>query len=145
MRVLLVLLFVLPFSMYAQEWKWFSTQGTSEYYIRKHSNNSNDTKVWIKEVGPKIEYKNSAKKKAFVNGYELFLCDINCTDMQIATLRSTIYTSQGKVLQDRSTPSYLVEFQDVLPDSIGELWLNEACELFNPSEVYEEEDETTEQ
>ena len=104
------------------------------YYIRKHSKREGDTKIWIKEVGNKIEYTNSAKKKLFIKGYKLFLLDTNCEEMQMAVMQTALYNSLGKLVQNKVEPSYSVTFEDVIPDSIGEFWLNEACSLLNPSE-----------
>jgi hypothetical protein len=149
MKALLISFLILPFSLFSQDWKVISVGDYSNFYIRKHSNNPDDTKVWIKEEGSRIEYKNSAGKKAFIKGKQLYLWDTNCTDRQIALVRSTTYNSLGKVIKNTVIPSYSIEFQDVVPDSVGEQWLNEACSLFNPEEMEEEEEgdseNTTEQ
>ena len=131
----LFLLLMLPFCLFSQDWKVISVGVNSNYYIRKHSENPNDTKVWIKEEGPKIEYTNAAKKKVFMKGKHIVLWDIHCDDKQIGLISSTLYTSSGSVVNNTVIPSYSVEFQDVIPESMGEQWLNEACNLLNPEEV----------
>lgn len=140
MKSLFILLLVLPFSLLAQDWKVISVGDNSNYYIRKHSENPGDTKVWIKEEGPKIEYTNSAGTKMLIKGKHIVLWDIHCSDKQIALLSTTIYNSTGTVLNNTVIPSYSVEFLDVIPESKGELWLNEACNLFNPEEIITEEE-----
>jgi TonB family protein len=144
MKAFFFLLLVLPISLIAQDWKVISVGDNSNYYIRKHSENPGDTKVWIKEEGPKVEYTNSAGKKMLIRGKHIVLWDINCSDKQIALLSSTIYNSAGTVLNNTVIPSYSIEFQDVIPESKGELWLNEACNLFNPEEIISEEVEEDE-
>lgn len=140
MKALFILLLVFPFSLLAQDWKVISVGDNSNYYIRKHSENPGDTKVWIKEEGPKIEYTNSAGTKMLIKGKHIVLWDIHCSDKQIALISTTIYNSSGTVLNNTVVPSYSVEFQDVIPESKGELWLNEACNLFNPEEIISEEE-----
>lgn len=140
MKALFILLLVLPISLIAQDWKVISVGDNSNYYIRKHSENPGDTKVWIKEEGPKIEYTNSAGTKILIKGKHIVLWDIHCNDKQIALISTTIYNSAGTVLNNTVIPSYSVEFQDVIPESKGELWLNEACNLFNPEEIITEEE-----
>jgi TonB family protein len=144
MKAFFFLLLVLPISLIAQDWKVISVGDNSNYYIRKHSENPGDTKVWIKEEGPKVEYTNSGGKKMLIRGKHIVLWDINCSDKQIALLSSTIYNSAGTVLNNTVIPSYSIEFQDVIPESKGELWLNEACNLFNPEEIISEEVEEDE-
>lgn len=139
MKTCLTFLFILPFGLFAQDWKVISVGNNSNYYIRKHSENPGDTKVWIKEEGPKIEYTNSAGKKVFIKGKHIFLWDIKCDDKQIALISTTVYNSSGAVLNNTVIPSYSIEFQDVIPESKGEQWLDEACHLFNPEEEVEEE------
>lgn len=141
MKTLLTFLVILPFSVSAQDWKVISVGNNSNYYIRKHSENPGDTKVWIKEEGPRIEYTNSVGKKVFIKGKHIFLWDINCDDKQIALISATVYNSSGAVLNNTVIPSYSIEFQDVIPESKGELWLDEACHLFNPEELEEEIEE----
>lgn len=146
MKTFFILLFLLPFGLFAQDWTLISADSSgSIYYIRKHSRREGDTKIWIKEVGNKIEYTNSAKKKLFIKGYKLFLLDTNCEEMQMAVLQTALYNSLGKLVQNKVEPSYSVTFEDVIPDSIGEFWLNEACSLLNPSEESEEEAEELEE
>jgi TonB family protein len=141
MKNLLILALILPFSLFSQDWKVISVGNNSNYYIRKHSENPGDTKVWIKEEGPKIEYTNSAGKKVFIKGKHIFLWDINCDNKQIALISTTVYNSSGAVLNNTVIPSYSIEFQDVIPESKGEQWLDEACHLFNPEELEEDMEE----
>lgn len=140
MKALFILLLISPFSLIAQDWKVISVGDNSNYYIRKHSENPGDTKVWIKEEGPKIEYTNSSGTKMLIKGKHIVLWDIHCSDKQIALISTTIYNSAGTVLNNTVIPTYSVEFQDVIPESKGELWLNEACNLFNPEEIISEEE-----
>ncbi|MFD3408901.1 energy transducer TonB [Aquirufa sp. HETE-83D] len=141
MKALFISFLILPFCLFAQDWKVISVGDNSNFYIRKHSENPNDTKVWIKEEGTKIEYKNSAGKKVFIKGKHIVLWDIHCDEKQIALISSTVYNSAGTVLNNTVIPAYSVEFQDVIPESKGEQWLDEACHLFNPEEVEEEMEE----
>lgn len=145
MKLLSILFFLLPIALFSQDWTLISEKNGTAYYIRKHSKREGDTKIWIKEVGNKIEYTNSAKKKLFLKGYKLFLLDTNCEEMQMAVLQTALYNSLGKLVQNKVEPSYLVTFEDVIPDSIGEFWLNEACSLLNPSEESEDPEETEEE
>ena len=140
MKALLISFLILPFSLFSQDWKVISVGKNSNYYIRKHSENPDDTKVWIKEEGPKIEYTTAAGKKLFIKGRQIVLWDINCDDKQIALVSRTVYNSVGTVLNNTIVPSYAVDFQYVIPDSKGELWLNEACHVLNPEEVEVEEE-----
>ncbi len=142
MKAYLIFLLILPFGLFAQDWKVISVGDNSNYYIKKHSENPEDTKVWIKEEGPKIEYTNNAGKKTFIKGKHIILWDINCTDKQIALISSTVYNSLGTVLNNTVIPKSSIEFLDVIPESKGELWLNEACNLLNPEDIIpENEDE----
>lgn len=140
MKALLISFLILPFGLFAQDWKVISVGDNSNFYIRKHSENPGDTKVWIKEEGPKIEYTNTAGKKVFIKGKHIVLWDIHCDEKQIALISTTVYNSSGTVLNNTVIPSYSVEFQDVIPESKGEQWLDEACHLFNPEEVEVEEE-----
>ena len=145
MKALFITFFIIiPLSLFSQDWKVISVGDNSNYYIRKHSENPGETKVWIKEEGPKIEYTNSAGKKILIRGKHIVLWDINCSDKQIGLVSTTIYNSTGTVLSNTVIPSYSIQYQDVIPESKGELWLNEACNLFNPEEIISEEVEEDE-
>ena len=144
MKALFITFFIIPFSLFSQDWKVISVDANSNYYIRKHSENHGDTKVWIKEEGPNIAYTNAADKKLLINGMHVVLWDINCSDKQIGLVSTTIYNRNGTVLSNTVIPSFSIEYQDVIPGSKGELWLNEACNLFIPEVIISEEVEEDE-
>ena len=115
--------------IYAQWIEAGRSTDNSIYYLRKHSEKYGSTKVWVKEVSKSLAYYTKTGKKAFINGYSMTLYDTNCDEKQLALVSLTVYNLSGNVVSTTKLEEYEIDWQDVIPDSVGEMILTKACEL----------------
>ena len=96
------------------------------WYIKNEPVNKEygEIKVWFKTL---TVLKINKKIYKHVEGKELLV--IKCKAKQSKTISTIYYSSTGKILLQKETSS--ASFEDVIPNSVGELLLNKACELFN--------------
>lgn len=129
MKPLIIALFILPFVSNSQDWSFIGTSNKSDYYIRKKTSQSDDNKYWIKEVAPKLDYKTKSGKKVVVlNGYRLTLYDFDCTDSRLQLIQIATYNSAGKNVYSYEKEDWEEDWSDVIPDTLGELFLNTVCD-----------------
>lgn len=115
-----------------QNWIYIgkSSDGSS-YYMRSTSvSNSYTKKVWVKHSSSKLTVKKNGKTYTYVNAYEVLLYEFSCTNNQIKLHSVVTYNSKGTVVDSYNPPDYYLEWKDVVPDSVGEMLLEKACELF---------------
>jgi hypothetical protein len=118
-----------------QDWIYVgSSIENNKFYIKStriYSNNSFDKiiKVWSKEVSPKIVYVKNGKK-LIINGFKLSLYEYNCSTRQSKFLKSATYSNKNVLIDSHNVESYNQVWEDVIPDTIGEMLLDKACELF---------------
>lgn len=125
--MLFIFLFLFSIKGNSQVWVFAgSTTDGDSLFVKKHSASS--TKFWLKTISKAIKYQTSNKNETAV-GYSLTLYDMNCTDRQLAIRSFTVYNKTGTVLQALDVEEYEKKWKYVVPDSIGEMILNKACEL----------------
>jgi hypothetical protein len=141
MKSLIIALFFLfaGHSSFCQEWVYVGadTDGDKWYvkssYIKKEgfNNPADEIRIWTKKELKKTTIKKNGKSLTYTNAKELQLIVVNCTDKQIKFVTTTVYNSQGKVIDSYTLEEYEQEWVDVVPDSMGEAMLNKICGLFN--------------
>jgi hypothetical protein len=132
-----LLLFIMAFSfasaVSAQDWIYVgqSAKDESKYYIRSTPvANNYHKKVWIKQTNKKITIQKNGKSVVYNDAYDLILYEFNCNDRQILIHSMASYSSTGTLLESYKPEEYEKEWSDVIPDSVGEMLLNKACELY---------------
>ena len=131
-HVILFILIIFTIQAKSQDWIYVGNgKNGSKYYIRNSSIKENyNSRVWVKTIANKIQYNKNGKTYDLINGTSLNHYEFNCSLRQMKLLGYAYYNSKGNVVQSKSYNEYLTDFQDVLPESIGEMLLNKVCELF---------------
>lgn len=144
---LLIAAFVFSFTVEAQkeksseqEWVYITASKSDhrDIYIspkRILASENNAIKAWIKMFprGPFANFlyqKTREKNGLNIKGYDKYshtleLVEMNCSKRQMRCLISIDYDEQGEVLGSRNTPK--AEWDDVIPESIGETMLEKVC------------------
>lgn len=90
--------------------------------------NTNNT-IWIKKVSKNIEFQTNVKTKKNIDGYELILFKVDCNNRKIGLIQIAVYDKNGKLLSSTKLQDYDVEMDYVIPDSVGETYLDTYCNL----------------
>jgi len=136
MKALIILVSVLLIGHkgIAQDWVYIgSDRKGSKWYIKSSyvTKNYNSIKIWSKQVNKSSTITKNGKKITLNNTYTVDLYEYNCSEQTSKLIGSTTYNSQGRVIKTFKVEEYNQEWDDVVPDSMGELILNKVCELFN--------------
>jgi len=124
-----LLLIVLPFTVIAQS-NWISIgKGTNDEEMlmqdRYATKNNTTIEVWTKIKKRKIEILDKTYKNAELKT----LYSLNCGERKLLVKRTILYSEKGDVIvESRQRPTD--NYDDVVPDTLGEILLDKACELF---------------
>jgi hypothetical protein len=136
--ILLISVLFIGHKSIAQDWTYVGsdTEGSKWYvkssYVSKDGySNSGSIKIWTKKELKKTTVRKNGKTLTYTNAKELQLIFADCTDKRIKFVTTTVYNSQGKVVDSWTLEDYEQEWNDVVPDSMGEALLDKICELFN--------------
>lgn len=77
-----------------------------------------------------MQYVKNGKTYDLINGTSLDLYEFDCSLIQMKFLSFVLNNSKKTLVHRKSLNYYLSKFQDVLSDSIGEMFLNKVCEIF---------------
>lgn len=155
MKLLLCFLFIAPLFIYSQNNEQTSIEdfkneyaplvlkgpeGVQYYFyhcdIKDVSIKSKQYKIWskgiilkseIKEVQEKLsaKYKEIKLKKT----YEVMtLYNIDCQSGKLAVCRVLYYSENGEVISDKDYCKSDIEYEDLVPESMGEMIYNFICE-----------------
>lgn len=141
MRSILIVITLLVFGQvtFCQDWisvgtdsdggKWF----IKSTYVKKEGFGSSEgsIRIWTKKELNRKTIKKGGKSLTYTNVKELQLIVVDCGDKKIKFVTTTVYNSQGKVIDSFTLEDYEQEWHDVVPDSIGEAMLDKVCVLFN--------------
>jgi hypothetical protein len=129
---ILLSVFLISNSSFSQNWVYVgSSVSGDKYYLRdSNTNESGYKKVWSKQVSKRMTYKKGNKTYTLINGYCLDLKEYDCTGKQLKLVSFAYYNSKGIVVYSYQFQSYETDWNDVLPDSVGEMLLDKVCELF---------------
>lgn len=126
LQLLFLNIFVCQIYGQTTEWKYITTDSAKrEYYFKK---NSHET-AWTKEVSKTIVYFTGDKMQdeKVVDGYQINLYKFGCSDKKIGIVQVSTYSKSGEVLKTTKIKDDLVEMNYVLPDSVGESFLQSFC------------------
>lgn len=84
--------------------------------------------IWIKKVSKNVEYHTRQGKKV-VDGYELILYKVDCDSRKLGLIQIAVYDKEGKNVNNTKLEDYEVEMDYVIPESIGETYLDTYCNL----------------
>ena len=129
MKKILLLLSLLIFSLsYSQEWKFLFEINNESFFFKPNTKNTG----WIKVISEKTEYylKNIVNVQV-TDGYTKTLWKFDCENKKIAPLQINVYSKTGGLLQSIKKDEYETEMLFVIPDSVGEGFLNAFCNKEN--------------
>lgn len=89
--------------------------------------NTNNT-IWIKKVSKNIEFHTQQGKKN-IDGYELMLFKVDCDNRKLGLIQIVVYDKKGKTVNSTKLKDYEVDMDYVIPDSVGETYLDTYCNL----------------
>jgi hypothetical protein len=114
------------------EWVKVGNEKNTTYYLRSvKSEESHLKKIWVKQVSVNLEARSSSNKVVNLpNGSSLTLFLFDCEERRVKIISQTFYQSNGKVFNSFKWADYEQEWDDIIPDSVGEMLLNKSCELF---------------
>lgn len=141
MKTLIILISVLfmGYKGIAQDWLYVSSDKEgSKWYVKSsyvsrdgYDGNSGNIKIWTKKELKKRTIKKKGKTLTYTNAKELQLIFADCSDRKIKFVTTTVYNSEGNVIDSWTLEDYEQEWNDVVPDSMGEAMLDKICGLFN--------------
>lgn len=120
----------------AQDWILVGSDSDGDKWYIKSSYVSKDDygggiKLWVKKEVKKTTIKKKGQSFTYINAKELQLLVADCSERKLKFVASTLYNSQGKVVNSWTIDDFEQEWRDVVPDSIGEIMLEKICELMN--------------
>jgi hypothetical protein len=86
--------------------------------------------VWEKIVSSKTVYYNKRGEKVTINGYKIQLKEYDCSERKIKLHTVITYNSAGKIVNNYSIEEYMQKWEDAVPETVGEMMMEKACELF---------------
>lgn len=122
-----ILLFILFFSsanLFSQDWQYLGKQDNGdEYYFKPSTSNT----AWIKIVSQSIEFTNSAGRKVNIAGHKMMLYKFDCEERKAGLAHLIIYNKEGKTQLNIPVKEWQIEMEYVIPDSVGEQFLDAFC------------------
>lgn len=102
---------------------------TRYYFFRTRRTNIDGVtykKYNIKKVSKNVEYHIRQVKKV-IDGYELILYKLDCDSRKLGLIQIAVYDKTGKNVNNTKLEDYEVEIDYVIPESIGETYLDTYC------------------
>ncbi|MFC7772551.1 surface-adhesin E family protein [Flavobacterium sp. GCM10027622] len=139
----LLLLFILVFPLVdclSQDWIEVTQTSSgnqifiADKYIKKGGTFGNDEgvyRIWTKTVLKKYEQKKYGKTKIYQNAVLKSLNDYDCINQKTRLIMSILYDSNGNVIQSSDTDEYGMDWNFVIPETVGEAIFRLACKLSN--------------
>lgn len=137
MKQIIILLFIViaPNFLIAQDDTWIEVAKSKDnqpVFMKNAVANIDDygIQVWIKQ--PVLSFK-TIKGVVYKNTIMKTLYSFNCSQNKIQTRTTIMYSSKGTVIASYKRPEYenSLDYEDIIPETLGEQLLNKACELFN--------------
>ena len=125
-NILLLVTVFLSGHLFSQTEEWLKLGTDTEkttYYYKPHSNN----KAWIKMESPQLTYYDNDGKSKTTDGYQLNLWIYDCDEKQLGLIQMITYDKSGNVLQTLNLKSFEIELRYVIPNSLGENFLQAFC------------------
>lgn len=127
-RIIFLAIFFITNLLYSQK-TWLPVITSFEPEVKTFMTlNANNT-IWIKKVSKNIEFQTTVKTKKNIDGYELKLLKVDCNNRKIGLIQIAVYDKSGKLLSSTKLQDYEVEMDYVIPDSVGETYLDTYCNL----------------
>lgn len=89
--------------------------------------NTNNT-ILIKIISENILF-HSPQGKKIIDGHELILFKVDCDNRKLGLIQIAVYDKKGKIVNSTKLKDYEVEMDNVIPDSVGETYLDAYCNL----------------
>lgn len=120
-------LFIFSFS-YSQDWKFLFEKNNESFFYKPNTKNTG----WIKVFSNQTEYylKNIVNVQV-TDGHTLTLWKFDCENKSIAPLQINVYSKTGRLLQSVINDESSSNKTYVIPDSVGERFLNAFCNKEN--------------
>ena len=142
--ICLVIFFLFANQAWTAEWIYFDKAAVGDFYYDKHSikkEDKNIISVWNKDILSKeaktkyftiLKGMHKAPKNPSTLSYYKKLMQIDCANRKIKDISVIFYDEKGKVVYS-SPKSETGEWNDILPDTVGEKLINiVSCEPVEP-------------
>ncbi|TVT39205.1 hypothetical protein FNT36_16225 [Hymenobacter setariae] len=118
----------------SQAWALVAKDPNGESYSMKSASNEAYTynkKVWVRHTSPRLTtHTKDGRDAVFPNASEVKLYSFDCNSRRLMLYQVVVYNSKGLVVNTYKEEEYERTWDEVIPDSIGEMLLNKACQLF---------------
>jgi hypothetical protein len=142
MKNILLLLFLglCHFEGFSQNWIKITHTSTGDtIYINNklvkkggvYGNEDGVIRVWTKTIINKYEDNTTGKAKVYLNAVLKTLSEYDCVNQKSRLITNILYDSSGKTIYSGENHEYEMDWYFVVPESVGEIILLFACELFN--------------
>lgn len=136
MKQIIILLFIviIPSYLIAQESKWLEISKTKEGHpilmnTEMMKNDDYGVLVWFKYKMTSFKTKGINYKNCIMK----FLYCFDCKKNKIEIRATYAYSEKGTLISSYKRPEYEngIFFEDIVPETLSEILLSKACELFN--------------
>lgn len=139
-NILLFLLLATNVNLFSQNWTEVTKDKFgNKFFIKSKIVSKGDDfgynqdiiKIWTKQIIKKVtDQRSKSKGKVYLNAYMLQLMEYDCKNMKLRVISSTAYSANGAVFGSEDFGSF-ADWEDVIPDSVGETMIEKVCELYN--------------
>ncbi|MGG9970920.1 surface-adhesin E family protein [Ferruginibacter sp. SUN002] len=104
-----------------------TSDANSDIYMKSSYENKEYSiiKIWMKIKRKVLKL----DKKVYRNAYELFLYEFDCYNKKMRAIKVVSYNSKSELVDSYNDDN--VEFDDIVPDTIGSEMFKKVCEKFN--------------
>jgi len=123
-----ILALLITINFYYSQKTWLPVITSFEPEVKTFMALNTSNTIWIKTVSKNIGYY-TAKGKKVTEGNKLVLYKVDCSNRKLGILQIAVYDVNGKILDSTKFEDYNVEMDYVIPDTVGEIYLDTYCNL----------------
>jgi hypothetical protein len=136
-NIFLLIFLLISLNSLAQKWNEVAVDKSGMKYSIKSSYLSKGgdygseeglVKIWTKKSPVKLHMKNG---KYYKNAYFIELIEFDCKNSKTKLFARIAYSLNGNVIFSDNFDSFDNDWENIVPDTVGETILNKVCELFN--------------
>jgi hypothetical protein len=136
--VISVMALLMYTKLFSKDWVYIGKDNYGDIYYCQSTHVSKGSsfkgqftyRVWTKKICKSSYIIKGNKKIKVTNVTEKALREYDCINKRTKFISTVIYNSKSEVIYSYKPSEHMTDFEDVIPDSIGESLLEKICELF---------------